>query len=165
MSKKSGKLFETAKLDEREERNLLQIEHRGFWTAYWLLLAIILTEMFLFQEYSLRILGGEWIVFFVMSAYTSSACLKKGLWSGKIAATPKNNLILSVIGGLVMGVFTFGYTYRNYGKFFGSLAAGVFVFLPIFLLCLIALELTMRSYYKKVEELENEPEEDEIKKD
>ena len=71
-------------LDEMQEQELLKIEHKGCWLAFWGLLAAMAIQMVM------RVPGrqvlGEWIVFMVLCLYLCIACLRKGIWDRHLKA-------------------------------------------------------------------------------
>lgn len=82
-------------LDEMKELELLKIEHRGMWLAFWGLLASILLQIIL--GFGFRQIMGEWIVFMVLCLYVLVACTRKGIWDRYLKPNIKTNLVLSLI--------------------------------------------------------------------
>ena len=141
-------------LDERQEQTLLKIEHNGFWLAFWGLFAGMLVQTFLFGS-DFRVIACELTVLLVMCVYVAAACLKNGIWDRRLKANPKTNLIVSLIAGAVPGALMFLRVYKDHpDKPYGSIAAGVFIFVMIFVLCFVMLSVSARAYKKRVEELE-----------
>lgn len=72
------KLFKMRKVvDEREEMEMLRIEHFVFWFVFWALLAGIFIQI-LFLKADFRQIAGEWCVFMMMAVCTVIKELKGG---------------------------------------------------------------------------------------
>ena len=145
-------------LDERQEQELLKIEHNGCWLAFWGLLGAILVQTIFFPGKLLQI-AGEWIVFMTLCVYIACACLRRGIWDRRLKANAATNAVCSLVGGLVVGAASFLMVYRSFperpvGALVGALCAAAITFL----LCFAALSLAARSYRKKQQKLEEEPE-------
>ena len=148
-------------LDEYQEQQLLKIEHRGCWLAFWGLLAVIIAELFLF-DFNPRILAGEWIVFMGLALYISIACLRRGIWDRRMKADPKTNLLMSLIAAVVLGGIVFAYSrlrFPDAPPLVSAISAGITALIT-FALCFLTLSLFARSYQKKLREQEEEPEEE-----
>lgn len=147
-------------LDERQEQVVLRIEHNGCWFAFWALLAAIFLEQFIFG-FDFKYIAGEWIIFMILSVYLAGACLKNGIWDRHLKADGKTNLKASAIASLALGVLVgIGSAVRYPGHPVGSLCGGVIAALFCFLLCYVTLSVLARSYRKRQQELEEEPEEE-----
>ena len=145
-------------LDEMQEQALLQVEHNGCWLAFWGLLAAMAIQIIAFRDLDFRMLAGEWIVFMALALYLSFACMKNGIWDRRLKADPKTNFLISLIAGVVFGLIMFVTVWRRVpGKPVGSAAAGLFSCLMVFALCFLALSISARSYRKKQQMLEAEP--------
>ena len=154
------KKMKKSNLDERQEQELLRIERNGFWLAFWLLVGAMLVQQIFFLGDS-RVIAGECIILLIISLYIAISCLKAGIWDRRLKANASTNIIASLIAGLVMGVVMFLAVYRTHmDKPIGSIAAGAFIAILVFVLCFIALTISMRAYKKKTEALEEEPEDD-----
>ena len=147
-------------LDEMQEAKLLQIEHNGCWLAFWGLLAAIVVELFVFGVENMRYIIGEWVVFLALCVYMAEGCLRNGIWDRRLKADPKTNLIVSLIGGLVAGIFSCIPVFRNFGATPGLLTL-VMAFLFAAGLCFVALSLSASAYKKRVSKLEHEAEAEE----
>lgn len=147
-------------LDERQEQALLKIEHNGCWLAFWGLLAALVVQQALGAQ-SVQ-LAGEWVVFMTLACYLWFGCLREGIWDRTLRPTAKTNALLSLAPALVCGGLMFARVYSNYpDALAGSIAAGVFVAGSVYLLCLLALSLSVASYHHRLAQLEAEPEDDE----
>ena len=83
-----------------------------------------------------------------------------GIWDRRLKADPKTNLIVSLIGGLVAGIFSCIPVFRNFGVTPGLLTL-VMAFLFAAGLCFVALSLSASAYKKRVRKLEHEAEAEE----
>ena len=57
------------KVDERQEMDLLKVEHFGFWMMYWMLLAALIIQG-IFMEDGVKRAAGEWIIFMPYNQYS-----------------------------------------------------------------------------------------------
>lgn len=153
-------------LDEMQEHKLLNIERNGVWFVFWALLASILIQGAIFREDAIKAVAGEWIVFMTLCVYLVIACLKNGIWDRHLKANKKTNYVISFIAAIVLAVFTGVSNYFKYNDSFkGMIATIVIMFLFTFILCIIALNFTMKIYKKRLKDLENscEEEDDDVK--
>ena len=140
-------------LDEMQEQALLKIEHNGCWLAFWGLLAVMAIQMVMGVPGTQML--GEWIVFMVLALYIVIACLRKGIWDRHLKANRKTNLIISLLAGAAAGILiTVSNPYLSEPLDYVLVAgiSGGFTFV----LCLIALSLSMKLYKKRREKLEQE---------
>lgn len=145
-------------LDERQEQTLLKIEHNGFWLAFWALVIGILAQTIIFDA-DINTIVCELAILIIICCYVVIACLKNGIWDRRLKADPKTNLIISLIAGLVTGALMFYRVYSHFpDKLYGSIAAGVFTVIFIFVLCFAALSISAHAYKKRVEKLEADSE-------
>lgn len=142
-------------LDEMQEKKLLQIEHNAFWIAFWGLLAAVYIQIAIGNS-GIESLGGEIVMILVLSVYLVVSCVKNGIWDRKLKPNFKTNIVLSVITGLVVGVFWFFLTYHKYHKIVGSLATGVFMFALICVLTILVLSVMTAAYQQRKKKLEDE---------
>ena len=142
----------TNNLDERQEMTLLQIEHRGCWLAFWMLVVSLGVQLLL--DANSAYMAGEWTVLMVLSVYIAGACIKNGIWDRKWKPTPKTNLMLSVVTGLVLGTLYFIVSYRHFHKIYGSIATGVMMFLSGMIFSFAILSLSAWMYKKRIQKME-----------
>ena len=151
---KLANLFGKNQLDEMQERTMLTIESRGFWLVWSLLLVVLLVEGIL--GFTAREMAGTWGVFMIGCAYIVVACLRAGLWSRNIKATIGANLVGSLIGAAVIGVFTF-IKMSAYDAPLSILLVSAGIAAGItFVLALVVLQLCSAAYKKRHKQLENE---------
>lgn len=162
MKQKQFHLLPPIALDERQAQQMYQIEHRGFWFAYFGILALLLVEI-LTNSPALPI-GCTTALLLALSIYTEFCCIRRGLWDWRLKPNAKNNALMSMIGAICVFVFTL-LMYTKQGYFVHNpkilclcaLIAGFFTFLLTFFL----LSVTARVCRKRSEQLEEACEEDE----
>lgn len=162
MKQKQFHLLPPIALDERQTQQMYQIEHRGFWFAYFGILALLLVEI-LTNSPALPI-GCTTALLLALSIYTEFCCIRRGLWDWRLKPNAKNNALMSMIGAICVFVFTL-LMYTKQGYFVHNpkilclcaLIAGFFTFLLTFFL----LSVTARVCRKRGEQLEEACEEDE----
>ena len=140
-------------LDEMQEQTLLKIEHNGCWLAFWGLLAVMAIQMLMGVPGTQML--GEWIVFMVLGLYIVIACLRKGIWDRHLKANRKTNLIISLLAAAAAGILiTVSNPYLSEPLDYVLVAgmSGGFTFV----LCFIALSLSMKLYKKRRENLDAE---------
>ncbi|MBO5057166.1 MAG: hypothetical protein J6C64_12540 [Lachnospiraceae bacterium] len=93
------------RVDERQEMDLLKVEHFGFWFMYWMLFAALIIQG-LFMEDGVKRAAGEWIVFMSTSVVVLIGCVRKGVWSFHTRKVPgiKAYLLYSLIASVLAGV-------------------------------------------------------------
>ena len=146
-------------LDERQEMQLLQIEHRGFWFAFWALVISLLIQTGMGID-GFRSIAGEFIVFMLLGIYMVIACIRNGIWDRKLKPTRKNNIIASTIAGAVVAGFHFFISYYRYQKLYGSIATAIIMFVSTMILCYILLSLSIKLYQRSVNKIERAIEDD-----
>ena len=156
---KIANLFGKNQLDEMQERTMLTIESRGFWLVWSLLLLVLLGEGVL--GFTMREMAGTWAVFMLSCAYIVVACLRAGIWSRNIKATVGANLVGSLIGAVVIGVFTFLKMSAYDAPLSVLLISAVIAAGCTFVLAFLALQLCSAACKKRHEELESEIEKEE----
>ena len=156
---KLAQFFGKNQLDEMQERTMLTIESRGFWLVWSLLLVVLLGEGLL--GFTMREMAGTWAVFMIGCVYIIAACLRAGLWSRRIKNNTGTNVLFSLAGAAVVGVFVF----VRMSAFDMPLAihlAGAAIGAGFtFVLALAALLLCGAAYNKRHEELEKEADKEE----
>lgn len=143
------------RLDEMQEQKLLKIEHVGVWIAFWGLFAVIVIQMITGGAGALLQIAGEITVFMLLAFYLLVACIKNGIWDRKLVPSLKTHLLISLAGGLATGVINFAASYHNYGKLYGSVAAGIFTMVFTFVLTLLALSFAALLYRRRAAALED----------
>lgn len=143
-------------LDEMQEQNLLKLEHRVCWLAYWLLIAAILVQ-YIFTD-SMDAVLGETVVLLIICFYMVIGCLRLGIWDRRLKANWKTSLIGSLIAGSTVGIVSVIHSIHSYGYY--GVWTSVFIFLLPFvftaLLTYGAMSLSVAIYRKRKEKLEKE---------
>ena len=142
-------------LDEQQERRLLEIESRGYWLAFWGLLAVWMAEMLILKD--MKAVIGELILFLGLSLYLGISCVRAGIWDRRLDMSRKTCLIASLIAAMISAVFIFSFTFLRFHKPVGSLYAGGITGLIAFTGCYITLILAARATKKRQYELNSEP--------
>ena len=138
---------------------MLTIESRGFWLVWSLLLAVLLGEGML--GFTMREMAGTWVVFMIGCVYIIAACLRAGLWSRRIKNAAGTNVLFSLVGSAVIGVFTFVRMSAFDVPLPIHLACAAIAAGFTFALTLAALLLCGAAYNKRHEELEKEADKEE----
>ncbi|MCM1039683.1 MAG: hypothetical protein NC434_10200 [Ruminococcus sp.] len=146
------------KLDEMQEQKLLQIEHNGYWLAFWGLFISLIVQLLIYGPGCFENCVGEWIVFMCIAVYMVAACLKNGIWDRRFTPKPATHLLLSLLVGVFCGVMQFIVSYRRYGMLAGSVAAGIVLMGMAFVLCYAGFAFSAFLYHRKVNKLESEME-------
>lgn len=154
------------KIDEREELELLRIEHVCFWLLFWGLFISIIVQAFMnapFTQYA-----PEWILFMLSSLGMGISLLRKGLWDHYTTPSLKTYFITSLITTFVVGIL-FGVTkYISYEVFrediFGMLLPTVLIysgciFVLVFVVIFTVGQLTLRRRKRLEESYKDEKEE------
>lgn len=155
------KLFKKGKsqLDEMQEQNLRKLESWGFWLTWGALLLSIMIQMLIYKEEAGKYLKGEWIVFMVSNLYMVIGCVRLGIWSRRGIPSFKNILLISLLAGLVTGIFVAVYNYLIYGDVLTALATVILASLFTFVLCLLVLVVSVSAYKKRRQKLDSEGDE------
>lgn len=133
-------------VDERQQMELMKIEHIGFWIMFWMLSAVIVIQCITNKTGIGKAVMGESIVLLTGSIVVLVGCIRKGLWNYTSKPSVKNYLLYSVAGALVFGVINGVDKYNNI-EYFKSrfseliLATGVstvFMFLFTFVIMFVS---------------------------
>ena len=164
---KKFKWFEK-KVDERQERDIMEVEHIGFWSMYYMLLAAIIIQAFFIEDGGKHLVG-EFVVFMAASVIVVVGWMRKGVWTYQSRKVPgvKAYLRYSIITMLVFGL-PFGIvTGIKAGSDWNSIAADTAItMLYIFIVCFVTFMILGTITKKREEKLasqtyeENEDEED-----
>jgi len=94
------------KVDERQEMDLLKVEHFGFWLMYYMLLAAIFIQTFLIED-GARMAAAEWIIFMSVSIICLIGWIRKGVWGYHTRKVPgvRSYLIYSIVTSIGLGTF------------------------------------------------------------
>lgn len=155
------KLFKKGKsqLDEMQEQKLRKLESWGFWLTWGALLLSIMIQMLIYKEEAGKYLKGEWIVFMVSNLYMVIGCVRLGIWSRRGIPSFKSLCLISLLAGLVTGIFVAVYNYLIYGDVLTALATVILASLFTFVLCLLVLVVSVSAYKKRRQKLDSEGDE------
>lgn len=155
------KLFKKGKsqLDEMQEQNLRKLESWGFWLTWGALLLSIMIQMLIYKEEAAKYLKGEWIVFMASNLYMVIGCVRLGIWSRRGIPSFKSLCLISLLAGLVTGIFVAVYNYLIYGDVLTALATVILASLFTFVLCLLVLVVSVSAYKKRRQKLDSEGDE------
>lgn len=155
------------KVDERQEMDLLRVEHNSFYLMYFLLLIEMVIQGVILDGGDK--IFGEWIVFMIVSAFAMIGWLRKGVWNYQHRKVPgiKSHLLGSLAAGVVGGILGFcGGLKRSPGNIPAIMmlvvctAAGTFV--ATFVLSLIGGAIARkREKELEMEAIEDDEEDDE----
>lgn len=148
-----------SKLDEMQEQNLRKLESWGFWLTWGALLLSIMVQMLVYKEDAGKYLKGEWIVFMASNLYMVIGCVRLGIWSRRGIPSFKSILLISLLAGLVTGIFVAVYNYLIYGDVLTALATVILASLFTFVLCLLVLVVSLSAYKKRRQKLDGEGDE------
>ena len=95
------------KVDERQEMDLLRVEHNSFYLMYFLLLIEMVIQGIILDGGDK--IFGEWIVFMIVSAFALAGWMRKGVWNYQHRKVPgiKSHLLGSLAAGVVGGILGF----------------------------------------------------------
>ena len=148
-----------SKLDEMQEQNLRKLESWGYWLTWGALLLSIMIQMLIYKEEAGKYLKGEWIVFMASNLYMVIGCVRLGIWSRRGIPSFKSTLLISLLAGLVTGIFVAVYNYLIYGDVLTALATVILASLFTFVLCLLVLVVSLSAYKKRRQKLDSEGDE------
>lgn len=145
-------------LDEMQELTNLKIMERGFWIMFWGLGLVIMAQSFPVSDPKAvsRQVMGETIVLLIGGAYAVGAEIKNGIWSKGIPATPKANLLVSLVAASVFAAFRGAGYYVQYGDLPVAMlnAAVNFIFMGV--VCFVVLTVLTLFYHNRKNKLEQE---------
>lgn len=155
------KLFKNckSKLDEMQEQNLRKLESWGYWLTWGALLLSMMVQMLVYKEDAGKYLKGEWIVFMASNLYMVIGCVRLGIWSRRGIPSFKGLCLISLLAGLVTGIFVAVYNYLIYGDVLTALATVILASLFTFVLCLLVLVVSVSAYKKRRQKLDSEGDE------
>lgn len=135
-------------LDELQQQKADQIGHRGYWLAWWLLLAALLGQSIAGAE--MPQMAGEWVIFMVLNFYGLIEWLRNGIWTISDARpTFGKNAVWSAVAGVGFFLYLWARNSRQDwwqpGYWWSAAVGGV----SVFFLCLGALQLIAALYYKR----------------
>ena len=91
--------------------------------------------------------------------FMAVGCIRLGVWSRRSIPSFKGILLISLLAGLVTGIFVAVYNYLSYGDVFTALITVLITGICTFVLCLLALTLSLSAYKKRRQELDGKGDE------
>lgn len=148
-------------VDERQELEMLKVEHFGFWIMFWLLFVSIIIQTGMGASF--KQFGVEWGVFMIGCICTSISHLRKGSWDYYTKPCIKTYLLYSIVSTIIAGVLFGIIKYATIDYFRNNIqdlmiSIGIFC-VAIFALVFIAMYLTGQYTIKKQKQLEKKYEE------
>lgn len=147
-------------VDERQELELLRIEHLCFWFLFWALTISIVGQSILMNA-PLKQFAPEFIIFMSVCILFLVLCIRKGLWDYYSKPTTKTYFITSLIGSISFGTIVGISKYNAYEQVRNHIFT---MFLPIILITTLSMFVLIffTSYVlgKLVIKKQNELEED-----
>ena len=148
-------------LDERQERELLELEHNLCWLAYGGIFVLLLIQAALETGGVLKNIPsflGEWLLLTLLSVYGVIGCLRRGIWSRGFKPSRKTNIITSIICAAIVGVFVLAMAFLRELELKTTLWLSCGTAATGFFAAYILLALSAKKF-KKVEEKFEEGEE------
>ncbi len=151
-------------VDEREEMEMMRVEHYMFWFAFWALLVSIFVQLLAMRASFLQV-AGEWIVFMLMSAGTVIGELKGGHFDYSSRPGIRSYLKYSAVAAVAsMGVVLIrgiegGYYQKPLDAVLSLLISGIFT-AGLTFLCLAAAGAFVKRRRRKLEKEFEEEDED-----
>ena len=142
-------------LDEMQEQKMLKIEHNGYWLGFWGLLVAILIQATL-DPGNIRAMMGEFVVFTLMGAYMVLDCIRNGIWDRKLKPNWQTNLKLSLLAGVLFGVYQAVRVYLRLHLLLGAAVTLVISAVMLFVLCFGGLQIASALTKRRKQHLENE---------
>lgn len=150
-------------MDERQELELLKIEHVGFWIMFWALtISIIIQTIFMNKDFDEII--GEMIVLLIGAGCIIIGCAKKGQWDYYSQPSMKNYLLYSTITATIFSLLIGVKKWKQYEVFredFWGMAIPIvlILFVSCFALVFISLFICGKIVQNRRKKLEKEYEE------
>ncbi len=151
-------------VDEREEMEMMRVEHYMFWFAFWALLVSIFVQLLAMRASFLQV-AGEWIVFMLMAVGTVIGELKGGHFDYSSRPGIRSYLKYSAVAAVAsMGVVLIrgiegGYYQKPLDAVLSLLISGIFT-AGLTFLCLAAAGAFVKRRRRKLEKEFEEEDED-----
>ncbi|HIV68497.1 MAG TPA: hypothetical protein IAA32_06490 [Candidatus Butyricicoccus stercorigallinarum] len=141
-------------LDERQEQELLHIEHLGMCFCFWALIASVAVQSLAGAPWEQ--VAAEWTIFMVLAVGLVIACARRGIWDRHWKPNTRTNAALSAAAGLAVAVFVFCMMQRNTGGGFFAVSAGLSAVMGLFTfaLCFAVMTVTARLTLRRQRRLE-----------
>lgn len=147
------------KLDELEQKKYWTVSTQAAWVAYSGLCAAIVLQMMFGADG--KQIGGELAVLGLLCVTMLVGYLKNGIWDCTQTFSAKKNALLSAVASTAMALAVGVRSYFRYHKLLGSIATAAFVFITVFILCMVTIQLVWILYQKKRTQQEKQLEDEE----
>lgn len=152
------KLFKK-KVDERQELELLRVEHVCFWLGFWALFISIIVQTYFMNAPFIQF-APELFIFIAVCIALLIGCMRKGLWDYSTEPTMKTYFISSLIGAVGVTIVLFLSKIGN-AKFYGAnprmlIFLGVLYFAVTFIACFAVTAAVGKVVNNKRKNLEKE---------
>ena len=143
-------------VDEREEMEMMRVEHYMFWFVFWALLISIFVQLLVFRTTFAHV-AGEWIVFMMMAVGTVIGEVKGGHYDYTSRPGFKSYLAWSAVAALAVAALTLfsgisrGYYQKPSDIVIAVLINGIFTG-GLTCICLAAVGTFVKHRRKKLEE-------------
>jgi hypothetical protein len=150
------KLFKK-KIDEREELEILKVEHLGFNVMFFTAVVSLVIESYI-MNCEFKVFAGEFVIVIVGAIVTLIGSLRNGNWDYYSKPNVKNYFLYSFVSAIIFTIcFVFG-RMRKYDFFQEKyleriVPVGIIFFFSIFILCFAALALYGSMVKKKREKI------------
>ena len=146
-------------LDERQEEQLLRIEEKGCWFAFWALLVSMFVQMAIFGVDKFQYIAGEWVVFMCLALSLAISSMRAGIWDRRLKPNAKTNFLVSLGAAVVFGAVFAIVNYFNFHEWQAALLTFFLTAILLFVTIFAALSMSVFLYQKRVKALEEAPEE------
>lgn len=146
------------KLDELQERKLLEIESRGFWIAFWGLFVIVCLQFLPISDTYTNI--ATWLLFMGIATYTAVASVHAGIWDRKMEMNVGTCIVVSLVSSIVPAIIMVAILFARSHKILGSIGCGIISMPFSFALILAVMLIGLHATKKRRAELDAEPEEE-----
>lgn len=144
-------------VDERQEREMLKIEHIGFWIMFWSLFGSIIIQTILYPADFKRITG-EIIVFLIGCIVTLICCFRKGFWDYYSEPSIKNYFLYSIAFAILIWIIQAITLYKNIDDLKNNISQLIIssglsavVMFPVFFILLFISGTIVKKRRKKLE--------------
>ena len=146
-------------VDEREEYELLRIEHFAFWAMFLTAIASIVIQL-TFLDLPLEQTYGEYAIMFIGASFIIGGCIKKGHWSFYSSPSKKHYFLYSlgtasfILLIMILSKAHFRASFKH--EPFMALAIASIIFGSMFLLTYVSLFAAGKIVKRKREKLEQD---------
>ncbi|MDD3413163.1 MAG: hypothetical protein PHY47_04110 [Lachnospiraceae bacterium] len=151
------------KIDEREELELLKVEHVGFNVMFFTAVISLVIESYI-MNCEFKIFAGEFVIVIVGAIVTLIGSIRKGNWDYYSKPNAKNYFLYSFVSAIIFTICfvigkmrTYEFFRENYAQ--RIIPVGIIFFFSIFILCFVVLAFCGSLVKKKREKINKSLEE------